>query len=217
MAAPAPVPVPTPVPAPLSIPSVDPYGAILKKQGQSLEKLADTTLARSVTRVVAKPPEQYKIKADIRSWISQIDTYLSLTRVEESNQAHYLLANLRSEAYQVSRAQWNSDNLADYGELKDALKLKFGPSENPMIYRSQFAVAERTGGQSAVNFLDRFRDPLKRGYPDCDGKGLEPQLVNQFTRGLKLPKATEALTLEPTPDSGAALNTTQKNKNLKLV
>ena len=44
---------------------------------------------------------------------------------------------------QVSKAQWPSDTLTDYVKLKEALKLKFGPSENPLIYRSQFVVAER--------------------------------------------------------------------------
>ena len=212
MAAPAPIPVPAPVPAPLPSPAIDPYVAILEKQGQILEKLADTSRATAVKPVVPKPPEQYKLKADIRSWLSQFDTYLSLTRVEDSNKAQYLLTNLSSEAYeQVSKAQWPSDTLSDYAKLKDALKLKFGPSENQMIYRSQFAVAERAGGESAVNFLDRLRDLLKRGYPDCDLKGLEPLLVNQFTRGLKLPKASEALILEPPSDSAVALKIAQKN------
>ena len=85
-----------------------------------------------------------------------------------------------------------------------------------MLYRTQFAVAERGQTESAVNFLDRLRDLLKRGYPDSDIKALEPLLVNQFTRGLKLPKASEALILEPPSESAAALKTAQKYENLKL-
>ena len=86
-----------------------------------------------------------------------------------------------------------------------------------MLYRTQFAVAERGQSESAVNFLDWMRDLLKRGYPDSDIKALEPLLVNQFTRGLKLPKASEALILEPPTDSSAAFKTAQKYENLKLV
>ena len=74
-----------------------------------------------------------------------------------------------------------------------------------MIYHSQFAVAQRAGGESVVNFLDRLRDLFKRGYPDCDIKRLEPLLVKQFTRGLKLPKASEAVILERPIVSVAAL------------
>ena len=177
------VPSDIPTSAPVSFPEVDPYIAILEKQGQILEKLADTTRATSIKPVVPKPPEQYKLKADIRSWLSQFDTDLSLTRVEDSNKAQYLLTNLSSEASeQVSKAQWAGDTLVDYAKLKDALKLKFGPSENPMIYRSQFAVAERGQTESAVNFLERLRDLLKHGYPESDLQGLEPRLVNQFSR-----------------------------------
>ena len=86
-----------------------------------------------------------------------------------------------------------------------------------MLYRTQFAVAERGQSESAVNFLDWMRDLLKRGYPDSDIKALEPLLVNQFTRGLKLPKASEALILETPTDSSAAFKTAQKYENLKLV
>ena len=46
---------------------------------------------------------------------------------------------------------------------------------------------------------------LKRGYPETDVEGLEPLFVNQFTRGLKLAKASEALILEPPFASVAAL------------
>ena len=69
-----------------------------------------------------------------------------------------------------------------------------------MLYRTQFAMGERGQTESAVNFLDRLRDLLKRGYPDSDIKALEPLLVNQFTRGLNLPKESEARILEPPTD-----------------
>ena len=66
--------------------------------------------------------------------MSEFETYLALTRVHESNKALYLLRKLRSVAYeQVSKAQRPSDTLADYGKLKDALNLNFGPSENRML------------------------------------------------------------------------------------
>ena len=42
-------------------------------------------------------------------------------------------------------------------------------------------------------------------------------LVNQFTRGLKLTKCSEALILEPPPDSVAARKTAEKYASLKLV
>ena len=103
----APAPGPTPVSALPPSRAVDPYVAILEKQGQILEKLADSSRSTAVKPVVPKPPEQYKLKADIRSWLSQFDTYLSITRVEDANKAQYLLTNLSSEAYeQVSKAQW---------------------------------------------------------------------------------------------------------------
>ena len=86
-----------------------------------------------------------------------------------------------------------------------------------MLYRSQFIVAERAERESAVNFLDRLRDLLKRGYPETDVKGLEPLLVNQFTRGLKVAKASEALIVEPPIDSVAALKVARKYENLKLI
>ena len=212
------VPADIPASAPRSFPEVDPYVAILGKKGQILEKLADTTRATAVKPVVPKPPEQYKLKADIRSWLSQFDTYLSLTRVEESNKAQYLLTNLSSKAYeQVSKAQWPAETLSEYNKLKEALKLKFGTSENPMLFRSQFTVAERAEKESAVNFLDGLRDLLKRGYPETDVEGLEPLLLNQFTRGLKLAKASEALILEPPIDSVPALKVARKCENLKLI
>ena len=43
-----------------------------------------------------------------------------------------------------------------------------------MLSRTQFAVAERGQSESAVNFLDRLLDLLKRGYHDSDLKALEP-------------------------------------------
>ena len=73
-----------------------------------------------------------------------------------------------------------------------------------MLSRTQFVVADRGQTESVVNFLDRLRDLLKRAYTDSDIKALEPLLVNQFTPGLKLPKASEALILEPPTDSAAA-------------
>ena len=123
-----------------------------------------------------------------------------------SSMAQYLLTNLSSEAYeQVSKAQLPSDTLSDYPKIKEALTLKFGQRENTVLYRTQFALTERGQSESAVNLLDRRRDLVKRGYPDSDIKALEPLLVNQITRGLKLPMGTEALILEPPSDSAAAL------------
>ena len=52
----------------------DPYFALLERQGQILEKLADPLRPTVLKPVVPKPPEAYKIKADIRSWLSQFDT-----------------------------------------------------------------------------------------------------------------------------------------------
>ena len=51
---------------------------------------------------------------------------------------------------------------------------------------------------------------LKRGYPENDVNGLEPLLVNQFVSGLKLPKASAALILEPPKDPRTALKIAQK-------
>ena len=86
-----------------------------------------------------------------------------------------------------------------------------------MIYRSQFAVAERGQTESAMKFLESLRDRLKGAFPDYELKGLEPLLVNQFTRRLKLHKGCDSLILEPPSDSVPTLNTAQKYENLKLV
>ena len=86
-----------------------------------------------------------------------------------------------------------------------------------MHYRSQFTVAERAENESAVNFVDRLRNLLKRGYLETDFKGLEPLMANQIRRGLKLAKASEALILEPPSDSAAALKIAQKYEKLNFV
>ena len=62
-----------------------------------------------------------------------------------------------------------------------------------------------------------MRNLLKRRFPQSELKALEPLLVNQFTRGLKLAKRSEALILEPPTDSAAALKTAQKYENLRIV
>ena len=68
------IPADLPAPAPLSFPDVDPYVAVLEKQGQILEKLTDTKRPTALKSVLPKPTEQYKIKIDIRSWLSQSET-----------------------------------------------------------------------------------------------------------------------------------------------
>ena len=170
-------------PTALSFLDVNPYVAILEKQGQILLKFADTIRATAVKPVLTKRPEQYKLKWDICSWLSQFETYLAPTPVEQSNKAQYLLTNLSSEAYaQLSKVEWPSDTLSEYGKLKDALKHKVGPTKNSLLSRSQCSVAERADKESAVNSPESLRGLLKPGYQDSGVKGLEPVLVNQFSR-----------------------------------
>ena len=79
---------------------------MVESQGQILEKLAETLRPTVVKAVVLKPPERYKHNVDIRLWLSQYDTDLSESRVEQWPKARYLLTNPSSEAYaQVSNSE----------------------------------------------------------------------------------------------------------------
>ena len=176
---------------------------LMHKQTEILEKLSLNRTAASTHSdssphfTASRAPEPYRLNSDINIWLSLFDTYMNMSNVPDRLKASFLLQHIGTDTYgKIIKCGWPRQTFENYILLTGAIRGKFEIVESLVVLRNKFSSAQRNLEESCSNYADRIRDLLARAYPGSDFRTLEQILVNQFMKGLKLPRATEALMLD---------------------
>ena len=161
-------------------------------------------------------PKRYTISEDFDLWISRFESYCRAAKVADAAKCD-VLAALDDDAFKAVDSLALSDAvLADYDQLKSAIKNRFSPMSS---FELHFNLRRRRqkDGEDFDNFAEELSRLATKAYPELAAKTRLEVVRDQFIEGLRDEYIQERLLQEAPEDVKAALKLAKQLRSAKAA
>ena len=163
-------------------------------------------------------PKHYTVSEDFDLWISRFESYCRAAKVADAAKCDVLLAALDDGAFKAVDSLALTDAvLADYDQLKSAIKNRFSPTTSSFELRFNLRCRRQKDGEDFDNFAEEFSRLATKAYPELAAKTRLEVVRDQFIEGLRDEYIQERLLQEAPKDVKAALKLAKQLRSAKAA